>query len=269
MLLAAAFLALAELALPPALPGTVQQPGLIPLPDEAVAYVPRSAGPHPPLLVLLHGAGRQRLTMIQHFEPEADARGIVLLAPTSRGPTWDAVAIGERTPSPDSPIAHALADVFTFSRDEQRVDDAIANLGKIVPFDRSRTVLAGFSDGATFALAMGMSRYEHFTAVIAWSPGIALRSEQPARGRTVFISHGRQDPLLKYDVTCARIVPLVEAEGGKVTFLPFDGVHDAPKPVKDAFLDAVFGPAPGSTPMPLPKEKPVCGGTVSRDLPLY
>jgi len=256
MLLAAAFLALSQAPAPPprAPPGTVvQQPGLFPLPDDAVAYVPSSAGPHPPLLVLLHGAGRQRLTMVQRFEAEADARGIVLLAPTSRGPTWDAVQIGEQMPSPDSPLANRFAHRFDTSRDEKRVDAAIANLQKIVATDPQRTVIAGFSDGATFALAMGLSRYEHFAAVIAWSPGIAIETAAPARGRRVYISHGRQDPILKFEVTCNDIVPLVKGEGGEVTFVPFDGVHEAPVWLKDTFLDAVFGKVAGSRARPLPE----------------
>jgi predicted esterase len=271
MLVAAALLALAPVTAPvERMPVSPLTPNgrLVALPDDAVAYVPKSAGANPPLLVLLHGAGRQRLTMIQHFEPEADARGLVLLAPTSRGPTWDAVAIGERMPSPDSPLAHTVARRFSVSRDEKRVDAAVANLAKLVPTDRARTVLAGFSDGATFALAMGMSRYEPFAAVIAWSPGIALETEQPARGRRVFVSHGRQDPLLAYQTTCRDIVPLLQAEGASVTFLPFNGVHDAPKPVKDAFLDAIFGTVPGSEAAPLPATAAACVGP-NADVPLY
>jgi phospholipase/carboxylesterase len=267
MLLAAVLLALAPIAQPaeqatvttPA--GTlVHQSRVFALPDDAVGYIPASAGPRAPLLVLLHGAGRDRLTMIQHFEPEADKRGIVLLAPTSRGPTWDAVGIAERLPSPDSPLANRMSRSFDTSRDSKRVDAAIANLSKIVAVDRSRTVLAGFSDGATFALAMGMSRYEQFAAVIAWSPGIPIETEGPARGRRVFVSHGRQDPLLSFQTTCAGIVPLLRNEGAAVAFLPFDGVHEAPPAVKDAFLDAVFGPVPGQPPHPLPASVPVCHG---------
>jgi len=265
MLLAAALLALSLAPPPPpAPPGTiVQQPGLFPLPDDAVAYVPKSAGPDPPLLVLLHGAGRQRLTMIQHFEAEADKRGIVLLAPTSKRPTWDAVELGEAMPSPDSPLANKLAHLFTSSRDEKRVNAAIANLERQVPVDRARIVLAGFSDGATFALAMGLSRNEHFAAVIAWSPGIAIQTDQPARGRRVFVSHGRQDPILKFEVTCGEIVPLLKSEGAEVTFVPFDGGHDAPVWLKDTFLDAVFGPVAGSEARPLPEGSGVCVGDPS------
>jgi predicted esterase len=269
VLVAAALLALAPVAQPPVTTPAghlVHQSRVFELPDDAVGYIPASANLHPPLLVLLHGAGRDRLGMIQHFEAEADKRGIVLLAPTSRGPTWDAVGIAERVPSPDSPLANKMSRSFDTSRDSKRVDAAIANLAKIVPVDRSRTVLAGFSDGATFALAMGMSRYEQFAAVIAWSPGIPIETEGPARGRRVFVSHGRQDPLLSFETTCAGIVPLLRNEGAAVTFLPFDGVHEAPPRVKDAFLDAVFGPVPGTKAVQLPASVPVCHGQGTRDM---
>jgi hypothetical protein len=74
----------------------------------------------------------------------------------------------------------------------------------------------------------------------------------------VFISHGRQDPLLSFGETCGEIVPMVESEGAKVIFLPFAGGHEAPPAVKDAFLDAVFGRVPGSAAQPLPATNEKC-----------
>ncbi|HEY7007119.1 MAG TPA: hypothetical protein VH392_11645 [Sphingomicrobium sp.] len=264
MLLAAALLALLQPAPAPADPATtpagtlVHQSRTFPLPDDAVAYVPASAGPNPPLLVLLHGAGRTRLWMIEHFRAEADKRGIVLLAPTSRGVTWDAISVAMTPSRNDSPMDAKLGHRFSSSRDAKRVDAAIDNLSKIVPVDRSRTVLAGFSDGATFALAMGMSRSEKFAAVIAWSPGIAIEASQPARGRRVFVSHGTRDMTLHYEVTCGDIVPLLESEGAKVSFLSFDGKHEVPEEAKDAFLDAAFGAVAGAEARPIPTQAPVC-----------
>jgi predicted esterase len=253
MLLAAALLALAQIAQPAA-----HASRLTSLPEDAIAYVPASAGPHPPLLVLLHGAGHRQREMIEQFIGEADARGIALLAPTSQGITWDSVATAEEAPSLSSPLANAQARRFSGSRDSGRVEAAIAALGKQLPVDRARTVLAGFSDGATFALAMGMARSYPFAAVIAWSPGIAIRAASPVRGRRVFISHGRRDPLLHYDETCGEIVPVLQSEGAAVSFMPFDGGHEAPPAVKDAFLDAVFGPVPGAPPHPLPATVEKC-----------
>ena len=262
MLFVIAFVALASLAQPSPAPAQslVRQSRLFALPDEAVGYIPASAPAHPRLLVLLHGAGRERLVMVEHFEAEADKRGIVLLAPVSRGPTWDSVESAEAPLSEDSPLANRQSHTFTDSPDARRVEAAIANLSKIVPVDRSRTVLAGFSDGATFALAMGMARAYPFAALIAWSPGIAIRTADPQRGRRVYISHGRSDPILKCETTCNDIVPLIQSEGAAVTFLPFDGGHDAPVWLKDTFLDAVFGRAPGSEAHPLPTTVERCAG---------
>src|SRR6185312_2251999 len=111
--LVSALVALAQAAPPaPAVqPTATAAPAgrVIALPDDAVAYVPASAGPRPPLLVLLHGAGHGQAEMVQHFEGEADRRGIVLLAPDSRGVTWDAVSIAEQPPSIYSPLDRELA----------------------------------------------------------------------------------------------------------------------------------------------------------------
>ena len=155
---------------------------LLALPDEAVAYVPASAGPRPPLLVLLHGAGRTRMWMIDHFEAQADKRGIVLLAPTSFGPTWDVISVAMEPPSPGSVLAERLGHRYGGSRNSKRVEAAIGNLARTVSVDLARTVLAGFSDGATFALAMGMARshtYLRGYRLVARDPDRNL----PARAR--------------------------------------------------------------------------------------
>ena len=256
MIVAAALLALAEAApaaaATPAATTPAKPARAIVLPDGAIAYVPANAGPHPPVLVLLHGAGHRQLEMLQHFQAEADQRGIVLLAPDSRGSTWDTVSTAEEPPSTTSALSISRARRFAGSPDADRVEAAIAALATHVPIDRARTALAGFSDGATFALAMGMAREHPFAAVIAWSPGIAIRTAGAEHGRRVFVSHGRQDRTLRFDTTCGEIVPLLQSEGAAVSFMPFDGGHDAPAAVKDAFLDAAFGAVPGAAAHPLP-----------------
>lgn len=202
--------------------------------------------------------------MIQLFRDAADARGIVLLAPASHGLTWDSVKLARDPPPSDLPLLARQAGQFTASADARAVEAAIAALAKIVPVDRARTVLAGFSDGATFALAMGMARDHPFEAVLAFSPGIAIETVRPERRRRVFVSHGRQDPVLPFALTCGEIVPQLQAEGAAVTFLPFDGVHEVPPGVKDAFLDAVFGRVAGSRAVPLPGSVRAC----ARDVPI-
>ena len=271
-MLLAAFLALVQPMPPPSASpiadaiAATPHGRLIALPDEAVAYVPTNAGSHPALLVLLHGAGRSQVSMIEHFEAQADKRGIVLLAPTSLGPTWDVIRVAMETPSPGSALAERLGHRYSGSRNSKRVETAIGNLAKAIPVDRARTVLAGFSDGATFALAMGMARSQTFSAVIAWSPGIPIETSQPARGRRVFVSHGRGDRTLSFDADCGEIVPLLQSEGAVVSFMAFDGAHEVPEAAKNVFLDAAFGAVAGAQPHPLPAEKLVCHGT-NPDIP--
>ena len=234
---------------------------LVPIGAKAVAYIPATIDAHPPLLVLLHGAGRRWDRMIERLAPEADQRGLVLLAPISRGLTWDIVSRAEEPPSVSSPLANRMALRFSTSEDAQRIEAAIDQLNSLVPIDRARTALAGFSDGATFALAMGMSRSHPFSAIIAWSPGIAISTAAPAAGRKVYVSHGREDPVLSFSTDCAQIVPLLQSERALVTFQPFHGGHEIPQSVTGAFLDAVFGPLPGERPHPLAKKAETCIAT--------
>lgn len=247
MLLAAALLALAQAPAVAAAPPQTRLAApsrLLTLPEEALAYIPASAGPAPPLLVLLHGGGRRPGWLIGQLEAAADARGIVLLAPASRGATWDVIGLA-RAAAPD-PFGFSDPDGgyrFTRTGDSDRVERAIAALGKSVPVERARTVLAGFSDGASFALALGMARAQPFAAVIAWSPGIPIRAAAPARGRQVLISHGRSDRVIAPEIECNAIVPLLESEGAEVSFFAFDGGHQLSPPLTTLFLDATFGTA--------------------------
>ena len=263
MFVAAALLALAQVAGTAAAPAgaLVHQSHLFGLPDGAVGYVPASASAHPPLLVLLHGAGHRQAEMVEHFEPEAaqarnrPPRPQLTRRHLGQGARRRGAAVGR------FPIANAQSHSFGRTPDADRVEKAIGAMARILPVDRARTVLAGFSDGATFALAMGMSRDHAFAAVI--DRGNRDPRRNPARGRRVFVSHGRSDPILKFAVTCGDIVPLLKSEGAEVTFVPFDGGHDAPVWLKDTFLDAVFGPVAGSEARPLPEGSGVCVGDPS------
>ena len=64
--------------------------------------------------------------------------------------------------------------------------------------------------------------------------------------------------MLSYNTDCGEIVPLLQSEGAKVSFMPFDGGHEIPKIAKDSFLDALFGPRPGAGAHPLPLKVERC-----------
>lgn len=96
-------------------------------------------------------------------------------------------------------------------------------------FGWHETVIGGFSQGAMMALDLALQNEEAPGAVLAWSPTLvhasrwrtraALRSSMP-----VFISHGRQDPILPFDATVNLSGLLIEA-GMQVDFHAFDGPH--------------------------------------------
>src|SRR3954471_21366548 len=97
-------------------------------------YVPHSYRPNEPLplLILLHGGGRNPSDWFGSYSRRAEAGGFIVLAPKSPAKTWG--ASGDYGPD-ISRINHALA--FIFSR------YAIA---------RDRIIVGGLSDGASYAV---------------------------------------------------------------------------------------------------------------------
>jgi phospholipase/carboxylesterase len=169
-----------------------------------------------PLLLMLHGAGSTALS-VQYALPLADEFGVVILAPDSRDErTWDGVL---RSWGPDVDfIGEALQQ--TVSR--YRVN--LSHLG-----------VGGFSDGASYALAFGISYGDQFKHVISMSPGVM----QPiaARGKPrIFLSHGTNDPIMPVDLTSRQFVPKLKALGYDVTYREYEGRHTpSPPVVREAF----------------------------------
>jgi phospholipase/carboxylesterase len=169
-----------------------------------------------PLLVMLHGAGSTAQS-VQYSLPLADEFGVIILAPDSRDErTWDGVL---RSWGPDVDfIGEAL---------QQTVNRYRVNL--------SQLGVGGFSDGASYALAFGISYGDQFKHVISMSPGVM----QPiaARGKPrIFLSHGTNDPIMPIDLTSRQFVPKLKALGYDVTYREYEGRHTpSPPVVREAF----------------------------------
>jgi len=208
------------------------------LPDDALAYVPATARESAPLVVLLHGAGQAGDAMIARFQGDADKLGLVLLAPKSRGATWDVVS---RAGMASMLGPSALGGVYRYpgSPDGARIAAAEAALAAVVQTDPARRVLLGFSDGASFALAYGTARKTSYAAVIAVAPGLATHAASPARRRTVIVLHGRADTVLPLAFTEGTIVPALRDAGLAVRLQTFAGGHVIP-PEADAGIDGVL-----------------------------
>ncbi len=239
LLLAAPLAAAQSPARPPAaLPGVPA--GEIALAEDARAYVPPGLAGPAPLLVLLHGATERPATMLARFRAEADRRGIVLLAPKSAGTTWDMIADIDRSRRTIVRSRSARLDV-----DPPRINRAVGAIFARVPVDPARVALAGFSDGASYALTIGTDNAGLFGTLLIFSPGILYLSARRTPGQRVFLSHGRSDPVLSFRASQARFVPHLRREGLAVTFRAFDGRHELPGPVVGEALDLWLGAAPG------------------------
>lgn len=160
-----------------------------------------------PVAVLLHGAGG-RAQRIVSLLGVADTLGIVVLAPESRDGTWDVIR-GD------------------FGPDVAFVDRALQHTFDRVAIDRRRIAIGGFSDGASYALSLGLDNGDFFTHILAFSPGFVATRRPQGRPR-VFVSHGKQDEILPIASTSRRLVPALEDANYPVTYREFDGPHTVP-----------------------------------------
>jgi phospholipase/carboxylesterase len=187
---------------------------------ESALFVPPTATGPLPLVVLLHGATSYPAQVLPILQGEAERRGILLLAPKSRDYTWDIIRGGY---GPDIAVLdRLLTEVF----DHVEVDPA-------------RIALAGFSDGASYALSVGLVNGELFSRILAFSPGFLVsgrRGGKPA----VFISHGDADTVLPIQRCSRRIVPLLRAEGYQVDYREFAGGHTVPADLATAAVQPLF-----------------------------
>jgi predicted esterase len=211
------------------------------LANGAVAYRPSAAPAGPlPLLVLLHGAGGYPQNFLQKMEPVADRLGVILLAPHSAGPTWDLIENMQMGEDPwRGPDAH-------------RLDQSLGDLFARTAVDPSHVVLLGFSDGASYALSLGLSNPKLFTTVIALSPGMLDPPRRVDRQQQVFIAHGRADRVLFFDAA-RDMAEGLRRDGHNIRFQPFEGGHQIDPDSLAQALEWAFGlqaPAPPPTSSP-------------------
>ena len=186
---------------------------------DVTLYVPKNIASKAsvPLVLILHGAGGNADTRSLSFTfPLAEELGVVALLPESRGSTWDGVG-------------------GSFGPDVAFIDEALRYTFQRVAVNPARIALGGFSDGASYALSLGLANGDLFTHLIAFSPGFITPA--PPSGRPpIFLSHGTGDQVLDIDITSRLIVPRLRSAGYTVTFREFDGPHAVPTPVaREAF----------------------------------
>ena len=205
---------------------------------DALLQLPANAGEDPlPLIVLFHGAGGSGERFLRRVAPAVEGLRIALLAPESRGRTWDAVR-GEQRSLLDIVTGHR--QVQGFGLDVAFLDRALERVFQKVAVDPTRIAVGGFSDGATYALSLGLINGDLFRRIVAFSPGFWV--EGASRGRPqIFVSHGRADEILPIDRCSRRIVPELEKRGYTVTYREFDGGHEVPVAIAREAMGGVIG----------------------------
>ena len=188
-------------------------------PRDGLLYVPESYSPEVPvpLFVALHGAGGSADNWASYYA-RAEARAMVLLAIDSRGSTWDLV----RGP---------------FGPDVEFLDLALEHTFERCRIDPGRIALGGFSDGASYALSLGVSNGDLFTHLVAYSPGFFAPSDPIVGKPRVFVSHGTQDGVLPVTISRDGIVPNLRDADYDVTYLEFAGGHSVPAEISESALD--------------------------------
>jgi len=187
-------------------------------------YVPetREGGSPVPLVVALHGGSGHGRDFLWSWLREARTRGVLLMAPTARDRTWSIMG-GEDVDGP-------------------RLRAAVEEVAERFGVDRSRVLLTGMSDGATYTLMCGLAAGAPFThlapACGVLHPFLLARDGVAgARGRPIYLVHGALDWM--FPVSTARMArEALEASGARVVYREIEDLsHTYPRDENARILD--------------------------------
>jgi poly(3-hydroxybutyrate) depolymerase len=167
-------------------------------------------------MLMLHGSGGHAYHGLEVLQQHSEEAGFILAGPASPDYTWDAIL------SRHGPVAV--------------VNGALDHVFARYAVDASHIAIAGFSDGASRALSLGLANGDLFTHVIAFSPGFVLASEEIGRPR-VLISHGTRDEVQPVADCSRRILAQIERMDLDTEYVEFEGGHRIPPDVARYAVD--------------------------------
>ena len=180
---------------------------------DAILDLPKASGQsRVPLLVMLHGATQSAEDMFWYLGSAHEEAGIAVLAPNSRDTTWDAIG------------------GFGFGPDIEFLDRALERTFDVAAIDPARVAVGGFSDGASYAVSLGLINGHLFNTVVAFSPGFIVERAPQGKPR-FYVSHGTNDHILPIDRCGRSIARWLKTRGYNVTFREFEGDHEIPADV--------------------------------------
>jgi len=155
------------------------------------------------------------------YAPYADKGRFIILAPESPNQSWG-------------------TEPKNWGYDYLGINRALEEAFVRCAIDRNRLAIGGFSDGASYALSLGLANGDVFSYVIAFSPSFIVRAQ--ARGRSgpkgveiplIYIAHGQSDNVLPIASTSRIFVSSLRKNGYNVEFREFSGGHHLSRQVAD------------------------------------
>ncbi len=186
---------------------------------QGLLYVPETAiGKPTALVVMLHGAGGNAEQGLGLLNDLANQAGFILLAPESQKTSWDIISDSRYGP------------------DVSFIDDALHKVFCLYAIDGERIALGGFSDGASYALSLGLSNGSLFKYLLAFSPGFMAPARVENRPH-IFVSHGTRDEVLPIDRCSRKLVRVLQGHGLPLRYREFEGPHTVPPAVKQEAVE--------------------------------
>ena len=167
-------------------------------------YVPTTYDParNWPVTVLLHGENGSGEGMVLDFKDDAEAQGVVVLAPNSASSIWDLILNSQ------------------FGVDRTYIDDMLKWAFAHVAADPARVSISGFSYGGTYALWLGLKNGDLFSRIAAFTPCSAVPSIRTGLP-SLFISHATDDQVAPV-ATCSRVtVASLDSAGYTVDYVEY------------------------------------------------
>ncbi|MEO5667746.1 MAG: dienelactone hydrolase family protein [Bdellovibrionota bacterium] len=207
-------------------------------------------------VVLLHGFGANRQDLVPLAEVmklKSSPSWIFPDAPESPpdlalfgGRAWFPLDMSQIQRRAQDPYG-ALYDAGHVARLKKATDSVLSGFLWSLSERYSSIVLGGFSQGAMMALDWAWRHYDPSVKGLLLMSGAWPYLEIPADCRIpkdlpVFVSHGSQDPVLRFPHS-EKMKKALEAQGAKVDTIVFPGGHEIPGQVlsrAQKFLDAVL-----------------------------
>jgi phospholipase/carboxylesterase len=213
-----------------------------------------------PVVVLLHGFGApgdDLVPMWRALRGPAGTRYVFPAAPLSLGPgyaggrAWWWINLEERIRRQAAGDADTTEIPEGLTAARAKVTALLAAVNTELRPPPGRVVLGGFSQGAMLSLDVALHTEAPLAGLLLFS-GSHIASEDWAprlagrRGLPVFMSHGREDPILPFPIS-ERLAETLRANGLEVEWLPFRGGHGIP-PEALALIAAFLGRTLGDGP---------------------